>query len=98
LEISASGGGSGSQVQANWNESDSTSAAYIQNKPTIPTVPTNVSSFTNDAGYLISHQSLSGRVQSTDVTNIVVCASESAYNNISPKDSSTLYLIKESNA
>ena len=25
-----------SQIQANWNESDSSSAAYIQNKPTIP--------------------------------------------------------------
>ena len=24
----------------------------LSNKPTIPTVPTNVSSFTNDAGYL----------------------------------------------
>lgn len=27
------------QVQANWNESDSSSAAYIQNKPTIPAAP-----------------------------------------------------------
>lgn len=26
-------------VQSNWNESDSTSLAYIQNKPTIPVVP-----------------------------------------------------------
>lgn len=39
-------------VQADWNESDSSSDAYIQNKPTIPTVPTNVSAFTNDAGYI----------------------------------------------
>lgn len=29
-------------VQANWNESDSSSDAYIQNKPTIPTVPSNI--------------------------------------------------------
>ena len=94
LEISASGA-SGSQVQANWNESDSTSAAYIQNKPTIPTVPTNVSSFTNDAGYLTSHQSLSGRVQSSDVTTIVVLADEAAYTALTTKDSSTLYLIPE---
>ena len=36
------------QVQSNWNEADSTSKAYIQNKPT------NVSSFTNDAGYISS--------------------------------------------
>ncbi len=39
-----------------------TSGAYtdLSGTPTIPTVPTNVSSFTNDAGYLTSHQSLSG--------------------------------------
>lgn len=30
----------------------------LSNKPTIPTVPTNVSAFTNDAGYLTQHQSL----------------------------------------
>ena len=37
-----------------------TSGSYndLTNKPTIPTVPTNVSAFTNDAGYLTSHQSL----------------------------------------
>ena len=29
--------------------------------PTIPTVPTTVSSFTNDAGYLTAHQSLAGK-------------------------------------
>ena len=29
-------GGSGTQVQADWNESDSTDPAYIKNKPTIP--------------------------------------------------------------
>ena len=33
------------QVQANWNETSTSSPAYIQNKPT------NVSSFTNDSGY-----------------------------------------------
>ena len=30
----------------------------LSNKPTIPTVPTNVSAFTNDSGYLTSHQTL----------------------------------------
>ncbi len=29
-------GGGGQQVQANWNETDTESPAYIQNKPTIP--------------------------------------------------------------
>jgi len=34
----------------------------ITEKPTIPTVPTNVSAFENDAGYLTQHQDLSGKV------------------------------------
>ena len=33
-------GGAFTQLQANWNESDTQSVQYIQNKPTIPTVPT----------------------------------------------------------
>ena len=44
-------GGSGG-VQSDWNETDNTDPAYIQNKPTIPVVPTNVSAFTNDSGYI----------------------------------------------
>ena len=43
------------QVQADWNELDTADISYIQNKPTIPTVPTNVSAFNNDAGYLTSY-------------------------------------------
>lgn len=35
-------------------------------KSEIPTVPTNVSAFTNDAGYLTSHQDLTGYVTNTD--------------------------------
>ena len=50
--INIEGGGGGTQVQSNWSETDTTSMAYIQNKPT------NVSSFVNDAGYLTQHQSL----------------------------------------
>lgn len=46
------GGGGGTQVQSNWAETDTTSMAFIQNKPT------NVSSFVNDANYLTQHQSL----------------------------------------
>lgn len=89
--ISATGG-SGSQVQADWDESDSSDPAYIKNKPTIPTIPTNVSSFTNDAGYLTSHQSLSGYLK------YYLCTDETEYNSITNKDSGTLYLIPESNA
>ena len=40
----------------NWNNKSNFSGSYddLTNKPTIPTVPTNVSSFTNDSGYLTS--------------------------------------------
>lgn len=40
-------------VQANWDETNPNSDAYIKNKPT------NLSAFTNGPGYLTSHQSLS---------------------------------------
>ena len=39
-------------VQADWNVTSTSSDAFIKNKPTIPTVPTNVSAFTNDVGYI----------------------------------------------
>ena len=42
------------QIQVDWNQGNTTSLDYIKNKPTIPTIPTNVSTFTNDAGYLTS--------------------------------------------
>ena len=38
------------QVNADWNATSG--AAQIMNKPIIPTVPENVSAFTNDAGYI----------------------------------------------
>ena len=61
-----------------------TSGSYndLSNTPTIPTVPANVSAFTNDAGY----------VESTAVTQIV-SISQTAYDALATKDSTTLYLI-----
>ena len=47
--------GSGN-VQSDWDETDSTADDFIKNKPT------NVSEFYNDAGYLTSHQDISGKV------------------------------------
>lgn len=46
----------------NWNNKSDFSGSYndLTDQPTIPTVPTNVSAFTNDAGYLTEHQSLNG--------------------------------------
>lgn len=49
--------GLSAQVQPDW--SASSGLASILNKPSIPTVPTNVSSFTNDAGYVTSASILS---------------------------------------
>ncbi len=62
--------GAEQNVQSNWNETDTTSDSYIQNKPTIPTVPTNISAFTNDIGYLTSESDpvFSGSAAST-ITN-----------------------------
>ena len=57
-------------VQSDWNQSDNTADDYIKNKPTIPTVPTNVSAFTNDAGYLTSHQDISGKADKSDLASI----------------------------
>lgn len=45
------------QVNADWNATSG--VARILNKPTIPTVPTNVSAFTNDTGY-ITNSALTG--------------------------------------
>lgn len=39
----------------------------LTNKPTIPVVPTNVSAFTNDAGYLTQHQSLANYYTKSEV-------------------------------
>lgn len=47
-----------------------TSGSYndLSNTPTIPTVPTNVSAFVNDAGYLTSHQDISGKEDKIGIT------------------------------
>lgn len=58
----AGGGSSTEQVQSDWNENNQDNPAYIRNKPTIPVVPTRVSAFDNDAGYLTGHQDISGKV------------------------------------
>jgi len=53
------------QVNADWNATSGVSR--ILNKPTIPTVPTKVSSFTNDAGYLTQHQSLANYYTKSEI-------------------------------
>ena len=62
------GGGGGEQVQANWNETDPSSKAYIRNKPT------NVSAFANDAGYLTQHQSLADYSTTQEMNTAIATA------------------------
>jgi hypothetical protein len=52
-----------------WNAKSDFSGSYndLTNKPTIPTVPTNVSDFTNDAGYITSND-ISGKTNQSDFT------------------------------
>ena len=74
------------QVQSDWSQTDTSAVDYIKNKPnlstvatsgsyndlsnkpTIPTVPTNVSAFTNDAGYLDSSD-LAGYATQSDLAD-----------------------------
>ena len=47
--------------------------SYYAKAADIPTVPTNVSAFTNDAGYLTEHQDISGKLDKTgDGSNVTV--------------------------
>lgn len=71
---------SSGQVQVDWTETDETSKAFILNKPTIPTVPTKVSAFENDKGYLTEHQSLAGYATETFVNTAVSNSENKAYN------------------
>lgn len=54
-KLSAIESGAEVNVQSDWSQSDNTKDDFIKNKPAIPTVPTNVSAFTNDAGYITGY-------------------------------------------
>jgi len=41
----------------------------LTNKPTIPVLPSNVSAFYNDAGYLTTHQDISGKVDYSELNS-----------------------------
>lgn len=65
-------GGSGSQVQADWDETDTTEPAYIKNKPTIPAEVTETTvtnwGFTKNTG---TYSKPSTGIPSTDLSSAV---------------------------
>lgn len=69
------------QIQSDWNQTNDEAKDFIKNKPTIPTVPTNVSAFTNDAGYLTQHQDISGKANSADLATVATSGSYNDLNN-----------------
>ena len=81
FSASASAGITSTDI-SNWNNKSDFSGDYddLTNKPTIPVVPTNVSAFTNDAGYLTSHQDISGKEdKSNKVTSISSSSTDTQY-------------------
>lgn len=66
-------------------------------KSELPTVPTNVSAFNNDAGYLTEHQSLQNYYNKTEVNNQINnmfwCGTQAEYDALATKNNNTLYLI-----
>lgn len=54
---------------AEWDGKSDFSGSYndLTDKPTIPTVPTKVSAFENDKGYLTEHQDLTAYAKETDI-------------------------------
>ena len=86
------------QVQSDWNEADTDSKAYINNKPVIPTVPTSNSAFTNDMHYVTSAETAnyvtSGNVE-TQIVNHFWCGTQTQYDQLPTKKNNVLYLIHE---
>lgn len=72
--------------KSTWNNKSDFSGSYndLSDKPTIPTVPSNVSAFTNDSHY----------VASTAITTIV-SLTQAQYDALATKDANTLYIIPE---
>lgn len=73
VPIEITGGGSGAVTSVNGQTGavvlTASDVNALPSSTVIPTVPTNVSAFNNDAGYLTSHQSLSGYATETWVTS-----------------------------
>lgn len=105
-KLSGIASGAEVNVQSNWNESDNTSDAYIQNKPSIPS---KTSDLTNDSGFIdykavstVANQGLSDTEKANARTNIGAGSSSFSgdYNDLSNKPtipSNTSDLTNDSN-
>ena len=82
-------------VQSNWNEINTSSDAYIKNKPTLSTVATSGSY--NDLSNKPTIPSVpSNLVTGSSASYIIWIGTQAQYDVISTKDNNTLYFIKES--
>ncbi len=72
--------------KSTWNSKSDFSGSYndLTDKPNIPVIPTNVSAFTNDAGYLTQHQDISGKANISDLATV---ATSGSYNDLINKPS-----------
>ena len=81
-------------VQSNWNETNSSSDAYILNKPNLSTVATSGSY--NDLTNKPTIPSVpSNIVTGSSNSYIIWTGTQSQYDSITSKDNNTLYFIKE---
>ena len=94
LQTKLNGIASGAEVnvQSDWNQTTTTADDYIKNKPTIPTVPTNVSAFTNDAGYITGYTE-TDPVFTASPANGITSANISSWNGKASVSSITVSLV-----
>ena len=89
--ISATGGGGGgSQVQADWSQTDNTAVDYIKNKPTIPTT---TSAVTSGSTACVESGAVYTQFDGMQLKKIT----QADYDLLPTKDSNTLYIITNSN-
>ena len=89
-------------IQSDWNQTNNGKLDYIKNKPTIPEVPTEISSFHNDVGYITTASTIfndyattANTYTKTEVDNKFWCGTEQEYQNLPTKQNNILYLIHD---
>jgi len=88
-QIDINVGAGGVRIESDYNNLDnkpSINGITLQDNKTtedlgivIPTVPTNVSAFNNDAGYLTQHQDISGKLDTSKVKTTTSTTSGDVY-------------------